>query len=193
MKTAALTRLERSVPIGPRRLRREGWHLKYASPRYTVAPISLLRAEVLVQALVAAVEADAASAEELAKRFVAAPVELVRALAPLLTQAPPDPRHLAGASDAQLRDLAAAFLEVNDVEAILGGLARLAVAGLTIADLALRLGQAFHLWPRAVLEQPAQAVFAVADELDLFTPKPKAPQAPAVDLPERVDGGETFQ
>jgi hypothetical protein len=108
--------------------------------------------------------------EGVARLASAEPLVLTRAFIPMLVDGDLSLRHLAKASPKQVTDVCAGFVEANNLPTILDSFARLVRDRMTVDALTIKLAQALHLWPGEIVHQPAQEVFAVADELGMLGP-----------------------
>ena len=187
MNTRALEVRSRDVRLGRRRL----GPLRWGGAWYTVAPLTLLRAEQF-QELAGRHFGDAVRAPtELVQRMLEQPAETMRALAPMVASQAISPRHLAAATAHELEVLFAAASEVNEFLVIFTGFAKLVARGRTPGDLAVQLGQLFGLWPRSIILEPAQIVFAVADELDLLGLRPREASPASTTIEGAPTGAQT--
>ena len=169
MNTRALEVRSRDVRLGRRRL----GPLRWGGRWYCVTPLSLLRAEQLQGLALKYLNQTAASPEELARVMLAQPAERLRIFAPMFVDGCIDPRHLSRATTGELGFLAQAVIEVNDLPAILFGLARLAVKGKAPGDLAVELGKVFGFWPLRVMQEPAAVCLALGEDLGFLGPLPQ--------------------
>ena len=176
---------EHLAPIGVREWRIGRWRLRWGGAWYRIGPLSLLRVHQVLTV------AGLLDPEGVARLASAKPLVLTRAFIPMLVNGDLSPRRLRRASHQQIADVIAGVLEANDFPAILTGFARLVRDGLTVDRLSIKVAQALHCWPGAIIRESAAAVFAVADALDLLGPAFRSVEAGTdADYVPKVDNEE---